>query len=1091
MFHSRCRRSWLQCLENKIVTVLAGVVAFLDMNRNLDIIRDMPSDHWAHILWLRILHSPPACQLHYKDLLSPETRQELGEIIPYNTGVHGIPFTAELPFSWLLQQLIESALTNAENSRLQESEEISVEHAKLDLVGRVILDTPYGNLLNAVSAERGSNQREIIMAYVKDFVHTKYPCSSPKKHQILCEALEISSRQARMDITSLDLMPALVAVHCTHSLVMGRLQAFQDIEQVWPQVLDAVCQMREQGGHALLNTEELTLDVLGLLLLLEQLEPQKEQLNKEKGRAEWLEKVKTFSPVIQRIFDSIDNMALGLGSVCLGHMTGARCLWTRVVTMKLFLESFSAKGSKENKKVSENLVARCMPLWQLLGEKADLKKIQSLEKVEKFLITVNRAVLQKLSEKLGSCSYCTSPFEAPPVVLPCRDKICQKCYNDLLALDDHCCPKCHRGIPADFDKYAASAQKDISAEHHCYQRCCNTFLMSVVSNLCFGGDTAPEDAVIERILTYITRKTSSQGLGVSERLQTKQMTVFDDLVDPTPVVRSFLLKLLIQKSDEHVQQYLDEFLQQAERLCHQKAQHNSGILQFSLMVIQCLEDQLHETAAMEDFDIEMKMATRSISLAVQYIASPAIDMAKMHVIANARFGLMTAAKYLHMLVTEEAITKSSVFTKMLRQAKELIEMENFDWSRKFFLKQLCREFGTDSYHRICQWDETRWLALEDPTNKGKECADRYIVCSVDYQKIRDMVAKTLLGENMTHLETMLMEMASPLIRMHLFLAIHREVTLKYVQPDVQQDQALAKAVENLQTFADNTKSIGNANDLHQLLQNRFGQQTPLLNFQLGQSLRDQSILCMLFHFSLVLRNCPEKKNFLHPLIAMATNPALFTNSYLPTMPQDDLSQIRQVLTGVVYYRCPRGHPYAIGECGRPYTESRCNECGSRIGGTNHTAATGNVQDSGVDQTKTGHILGDANQRPNISPSERKLSSQACALLRLLTHAALLLGCDVNTQAVSSMVQPPAVYDVCLFFWNHIQKDIEQLHRCVGKSVDDIFLLLHFIFHQISDGTRGVAIGTTPVTLSTKQEREEWEERFAGIFISPCLQVSQP
>ena len=37
-------------------------------------------------------------------------------------------------------------------------------------------------------------------------------------------------------------------------------------------------------------------------------------------------------------------------------------------------------------------------LLQLLGVQADLKKVQSLEKVEKFLKTVNKAILQKLSE---------------------------------------------------------------------------------------------------------------------------------------------------------------------------------------------------------------------------------------------------------------------------------------------------------------------------------------------------------------------------------------------------------------------------------------------------------------------------------------------------------------------------------------------------------------------------------------------------------------------------------------------------------------------------------------------------------------------
>ncbi|XP_041355040.1 E3 ubiquitin-protein ligase RNF213-like [Gigantopelta aegis] len=618
--------------------------------------------------------------------------------------------------------------------------------------------------------------------------------------------------------------------------------------------------------------------------------------------------------------------------------------------------------------------------------------------------------------------------------------------------------------------------------------------MAVVSNLCFGGDTAPEDAVIERILTYITRKTSSQGLSASERLQTKQMTVFDDLVDPTPVVRSFLLKLLIHKSDDHVQQHLEGFLEQAEKLRYQQTL-NSGILQFIVMVTQCLEDQLHETAAMKDFDNEMKMATKSLSIAYQYIESANIDMVKLRNIANARFGLMTVAKYLHMLVIEESIMKSSVFTKMLSQARDLIEIENFDWPKKFLLKQLCREFGTDSYHRICQSGKTPWLSIEEPTEKVKECPDRYVVCSLHYQKIRDMVAKTLLGEDVTHLESIMTEMASPLNQMHLILAIHHEVTLKYVQPDVQQDQALAKAVENLDIFADSTESISNI-DLHKLLQNRFGQRTHLLNFQPGQSLRDQSILCMLFHFSLVLRNCQKKKNFLHPLITMATNPALFTDTLLPTMPQDDVEKMKQVILeniekdhqwkNVVVYRCPNGHPYFIIDCGRPTTDGRCLDCGLRVGGVGNKLADGNVEDPGIDQTKTGHILGDANQRPNISTSERKLSGQACTLLRLLTHAALLLGCDVNSRAVSSMVQP-VVQDVSQFFWNHIQKDIDQLHRCVGKSVDDVFLIIHFIFHQISDGTRGVDTPQNPVTLSTKEERENWEVEFTSTFISPVLQ----
>lgn len=36
-----------------------------------------------------------------------------------------------------------------------------------------------------------------------------------------------------------------------------------------------------------------------------------------------------------------------------------------------------------------------------------------------------------------------------------------------------------------------------------------------------------------------------------------------------------------------------------------------------------------------------------------------------------------------------------------------------------------------------------------------------------------------------------------------------------------------------------------------------------------------------------------------------------------------------------WFQCPNGHPYFIGECGRAMQESRCIECGERVGGSGH------------------------------------------------------------------------------------------------------------------------------------------------------------
>ena len=45
--------------------------------------------------------------------------------------------------------------------------------------------------------------------------------------------------------------------------------------------------------------------------------------------------------------------------------------------------------------------------------------------------------------------------------------------------------------------------------------------------------------------------------------------------------------------------------------------------------------------------------------------------------------------------------------------------------------------------------------------------------------------------------------------------------------------------------------------------------------------------------------------------------------------------------GSTWYRCPNGHLYAVGECGRPMEESTCPECGSKIGGHDHVPVNNN------------------------------------------------------------------------------------------------------------------------------------------------------
>mgnify|MGYP005983858961 CR=1 FL=1 len=54
-----------------------------------------------------------------------------------------------------------------------------------------------------------------------------------------------------------------------------------------------------------------------------------------------------------------------------------------------------------------------------------------------------------------------------------------------------------------------------------------------------------------------------------------------------------------------------------------------------------------------------------------------------------------------------------------------------------------------------------------------------------------------------------------------------------------------------------------------------------------------------------------------------------------------------------WYKCPNGHPYAIGECGGAMQEAVCPECKAKIGGRNHALTAGNRVATEMDGARFG------------------------------------------------------------------------------------------------------------------------------------------
>ncbi|NWR66294.1 RN213 ligase, partial [Bucorvus abyssinicus] len=192
----------------------------------------------------------------------------------------------------------------------------------------------------------------------------------------------------------------------------------------------------------------------------------------------------------------------------------------------------------------------------------------------------------------------------------------------------------------------------------------------------------------------------------------------------------------------------------------------------------------------------------------------------------------------------------------------------------------------------------------------------------------------------------------------------------------------------------------------------------------------------------------------------------------------------------LFISCPNGHPCTVGECGSPTEIGVCPDCGAGVGGLHHQPLRGFQElRSYEDRTQTGHILGDAQHRKTAGVSDRGMSPVVFILIRLLTHLTMLLGATKDPQSLQKIIKPP-VCDSVSFLQQHIQEDLAQLTKILGKSVDETINILHLVLSSLLKDPHQHP-GQWPVAfddvLSTKEKRNKWEEIVAKTIIVPELE----
>ncbi|XP_065678763.1 E3 ubiquitin-protein ligase rnf213-alpha isoform X3 [Hydra vulgaris] len=586
-----------------------------------------------------------------------------------------------------------------------------------------------------------------------------------------------------------------------------------------------------------------------------------------------------------------------------------------------------------------------------------------------------------------------------------------------------------------------------------FKKRCISFYAEIVAEFCFSRKDFDrvDTNVIKNILDYVFSSKTTKLFS----------PIPDYALDPTPVIRSFLLQQLLQRNYNEVQKYLKRHL--AMLFSHAD---QSQLFEVANVFIYCMEDK-------KESDLSTLTKETVINLALlEYVSDELVvgynfvqsvkpgesltEVSSLDSVAALRVALTISAQILCTWFLLESYDEKKLkrnFDGFLATLTKFVLKYTDSQPYFYFLKQIVRNYGIQGLKEIVMKPEVDWLLNQNETFNNMTSYDKFLVYGEYYKKIRDRLVVCILEDNLLSL-TQLEEDDED--KTNVFLQL-----------------SLFKGLSNLPNLA--------------ILKNKIKIQKCLSAIRSFSTLESYSSI--LYHFWVVINSGnPSTRLFL----LLATRPQQVYGWFLPAMPHDNLSEIFGLnrsddSNSFLFYACPRGHPYVITNCGRPNQTYLCpvSNCRLAIGGENHTLLPSNsIVSARVDATKPGHCLGLASERSNFSIPQRELTPLSVTLQNLLVHLSLLVATLTgHIEDVVRLVHPKVNSDsMQMFLVQHIEKDLALLSNRIAKNNDDTNSAVHIFFKDLllNDKPDNIMM----VDLTSVQIRNQYENAFDRKFIQP-------
>jgi hypothetical protein len=632
---------------------------------------------------------------------------------------------------------------------------------------------------------------------------------------------------------------------------------------------------------------------------------------------------------------------------------------------------------------------------------------------------------------------------------------CKSCLEDEFAFGRaKTCPKCKDVVPDDFQLRSEVEVKKAVAEHAKFRKKLTQFFVEMLQRFVFAEEKMPDQAIINELLSFIVTEKLPKD---EKNPRTKQLSPFPgDFIDARPVVRSFVLQLLLKYDVNEVESHLQEFLDRNRQAIVPSSPQFADLL---LMITKCLENSFSVNGGREVAACRGHMVAR---IAEKF--NPGATLIR-SLVNNARdrLSISCVAQAINRILTEdgEANTRSQGLLDVAQRFCDLHpDSAN---TKKYLVRCIAAKFTQNA---VVEWKRKNvvpGLLPEDLRNSAdNEVPDMFLTFEQDYKIVRDAISLAWLSGNykeLTKLATSRQKSISWALALH---------TLTKVNPCVLREQAAFAGFLDAQT---SLKTVWE----------RTQASYPCLT---NKSHRHLAVHGLAVHMESVLQLVGQSQSLVGVFGQLALNPGACARLFLPTMPQDETLEARAAVRDATrWHTCPNGHAYAIGDCGAPATQGVCPTCRSPVGGTGYQFVAGSGGQANLaDATQPGHVLGPAVPDAR-SVTVREIDALAVSVIRFLVHLAMLKGTETVPQEVARIVTPAPV-DVREFLSAHLLLNLRQIADCLGRSENDAIVLLHSIISSL--GRRGGNAGGGQWLLNQKNVTREWEKAFFEQFIRPAV-----